>query len=68
MPAWRLDDEDRPVRQYDMGAIDNESTGFLTHAVLCLPENAVKLNRTGNEVETVHMGPSLEEKRQKMRL
>lgn len=60
MPAWRLDQQIREVRNYDVGGCHGGDARFLTHAVLCLAETPVSVNATRCRVGIVHMGPPLE--------
>jgi hypothetical protein len=63
MPAWRLDHENRKVCHFDVGAMDGDTPGFLTHAVLCLAEQPQIINRDQRSVVIVHVGPPLESAR-----
>ena len=62
MPAWRLDDQDRVVRHFDVGAIDGVVARFVRHVVLCLAEQPRNVNAQSRVLPAVHMGPPLEEK------
>jgi len=64
MPAWRLNEKDRQVRHFDVGAIDGSDPGFVVHVVLCLAEQPQVVNINARSLTTVHMGPPLEEKSQ----
>jgi hypothetical protein len=64
MPAWRLDEQDRQVRHFDVGAIDGNVLGFVAHVVLCRAEQPQVVNVNSRILATVHMGPPLGEKPQ----
>lgn len=57
MPAWRLDEDDRQVNQYDVGACDGEEPHFVRHVLLCDLEMPINVNSKSEPVQAVHMGP-----------
>lgn len=61
MPAWRLNNENRQVRRFDVGLCDGATEGLLTHAILCVVDGERHLNQFDNQVDAYHMGPPLQE-------
>lgn len=61
MPAWRLDENDRQVNKYDVGAVDGEETHFVGHVLLCDVDVPTNVNSKSASVQAVHMGPPLKQ-------
>ena len=61
MPAWRLDENDRQVNEYDAGAVDGEETHFVAHVLLCDVGVPPNVNSKSALVPAVHMGPPLKQ-------
>lgn len=59
MPAWRLDDQERQVDKYDVGAGDGSEPHFIAHVLLCNVDGPTGLKAPSPEVAAVHMGPPL---------
>ena len=61
MPAWRLDENDRSVTKYDVGASDGEETHFIGHVLLCDVDVPTNVSSKSASVQAVHMGLHLEQ-------
>jgi hypothetical protein len=64
MPAWRLDEQNRQVNRFDVGATDGKVPRFVAHVALCLAEQPQVVSINSRTLPTVHMGPPLGEKPQ----
>ena len=60
MPAWRLDENERQVTQYDAVASDGGESQFVGHVLLCDVDEPTSINSSSSSVPAVHMGPPLE--------
>jgi len=61
MPAWRLNEEELTVHEFDVGAMDGAEPGFVGHVVLCRADHGQKVSAAAPVVETAEMGPPLGE-------
>jgi len=66
MPAWRLDENDRKVTQYDAGASDGEETHLIGHVLLCDVDVPTNVSSKSASVQAVHMGPPLKQSTEKV--
>ena len=66
MPAWMLDNTDRQVSEFDVGALDTVGSGELTHLVLCTPSKPQLINQDSAPIDSIHMGPPLGSKSTKV--
>lgn len=61
MPAWRLDDTDRTITKYDVGASDGDEGHFVGHVLLCDIDAPTKISSNSPQIRAVHMGPPLKQ-------
>jgi len=68
MPAWRLDENEREVTKYDVGATDGAEPFFVGHVFLCNVENSTPITSNTKEIEAIHMSPPLENSNQQIEI
>ena len=61
MPAWRLDENDRQINRYDVGASDGEEAHFIRHVLLCDVDEPTNVSSTSASVQAVHMVPPIQQ-------
>lgn len=61
MPAWRLDETERQVNKYDVGASDGEELHFVGHVFLCDLDEPTQVDSSTAVIPAFHMGPPLQQ-------